>query len=180
MLFVTAVLAFISTNIDDIFVLMLCFTAAKMAKQRLAVVLGQYLGTALLTAVSVCGALGLKLFEKQYLCWLGLIPIFLSIRALFAKADEIKSAVGILPVAAITVANGADNIGIYLPLFASLDAMQTVWTVLIFTVMIGLWCICAAYIASMPAVQRLIAKQKWLVPVVYLLLGIRILLSGIL
>ena len=49
---VTAAAAFAATNMDDLFVLMLLFGQARGADERRKIVLGQFLGVALLTAVS--------------------------------------------------------------------------------------------------------------------------------
>ncbi len=51
---------------------------------------------------------------------------------------------------AITVANGSDNIGVYLPLFARASQAQTLVTLVIFALMLGLWCAIAWRLVQLP------------------------------
>ena len=65
--------AFVATNIDDIFVLMLFFSNPKFRMRQ--VVIGQYLGIGLLVVISTIGSL-IALVVPQYIIGLlGLIPI---------------------------------------------------------------------------------------------------------
>jgi len=55
--------------------------------------------------------------------WLGVIPAAMGFALLFRKnkteETEKFTGGGIVPVALVTVANGADNLGVYIPLFAT-------------------------------------------------------------
>jgi cadmium resistance protein CadD (predicted permease) len=68
--------AFVATNIDDIFVLMLFFSSSNYSKWQ--VVFGQYLGIGALVAVSTLGSL-LTLVLPQYIGLLGLVPITIGV-----------------------------------------------------------------------------------------------------
>src|SRR5687768_6742454 len=124
---VTSFLAFISTNIDDIFLLILFYLNAKF--NEFEIVAGQLIGIISITAVSLAvSPLGL-LIDKMYIGLFGLIPIYLGFRALWklTKREESDAPVALdvvqtrnsntLAIAGITFANGGDNIGIYVPLF---------------------------------------------------------------
>lgn len=76
----TSIIAYISTNIDDIFVIMILLArTVKGAKGRL--IAGHFLGVAILTAISMLGALGLQNLPLKYVGILGLAPIVLGIKA---------------------------------------------------------------------------------------------------
>lgn len=174
-----AAAAFAATNIDDLFVLMLLFGQATGAAGRRAVVLGQFVGVALLTAVSLVGGLGLGLLPERHLRLLGLVPIALGVRGwLKGGADDEKagSALSVPAVAALTVANGGDNIGVYLPLFAQMRGEEQAVTLGVFVLLCGLWCFAGSRLAALPGVARAISRHKnWLVPLVLVLLGASIL-----
>lgn len=178
---VTAAAAFAATNIDDLFVLMLLFGQARRGVERRRIVAGQYMGVGLLTAISFAGALGVGLFPAGLLRLLGLVPMALGVRAWLKRddgEDAKNSTLSVLGVAALTVANGGDNIGVYLPLLAQMDGGEKAVTLVVFALLCGLWCAVGARLAELPAVARVIARHKsWLVPAVLILLGASILLS---
>lgn len=177
---ITAAAAFAATNVDDLFVLMLLFGQAAHGAERRKIVAGQYVGVALLTAVSLVGALGLGRVPEGYLRLLGLIPLALGIRAWMDRdgGEETKTgALSVMAVAALTVANGGDNIGVYLPLFTGMDRGAKAVTVAVFALLCGLWCLLGSRLAALPALRQLLQRHKsWLVPLVLILLGVSILL----
>ncbi len=179
--FAAAAAAFVATNIDDLFVLMLLFGQAEGRSARRKICLGQLLGIAFLTAVSVVCALGLGRVPKAWLRLLGLVPLILGIRAWKKRSGEEEqapSAVGLLSTALLTVANGGDNLGVYIPLFAGFDGGQLTLCAGVFVLMTLLWCLLGARLAALPRVAGVIGRYKGiLVPVVLILLGLHILLS---
>lgn len=180
-IFFTAAAAFAATNVDDLFVLMLLFGQAQSGADRRRIVAGQYVGVALLTAVSLAGAWGLGQIPDRYVRLLGLVPIALGIRAWLQRGgpDETAgSALSVLAVAALTVSGGGDNIGVYLPLFTHMSGEGQGATLLVFALLCGLWCLLGSCLAALPAVGKAITRHKgWLVPLVFLLLGMFILLG---
>ena len=81
-------------------------------------------------------------------------------------------------VALITIANGADNIGVYTPLFASFSAGQMMILCAMFAFMIALWCILAKRIADLPLLNKVLVRYKHvLVPIVLVMLGVYILVQ---
>ena len=184
----TSALAFISTNVDDIFLLTLFFAQCRTLRSRLQVVAGQYLGIGVLTALSLLGACGFKLLPPAYLGLLGLVPITLGAKELVGSfrsrseaesEEETSSSFGLLRVAAVTIAGGGDNLGVYIPLFSRFSARQLFYTTLIFALFTALWCFLAASLARLPRLQRgLRAYKHILVPLVLILLGISILIDA--
>ena len=177
---IAAVTSFVSTNIDDIFILMLFFAQVK-SKQH--VVIGQYLGIGVLTAVSLLSLAVLQFIPEEYIRFLGVIPIVLGIKEWIeykkgAEAEETDAPSAKDSVSLVTVANGADNIGVYIPLFARYSLQQMLAVVAVFAVMVAVWCFLAQKLASLPVLGAGIEKYKHiLVPVVFIALGIYILLA---
>lgn len=180
-----AVASFISTNIDDILVLMLFFSGVNNAKKRYHIVIGQYIGIGALTIISVIGALGVSIVPQKYVGLLGLVPIYLGIKAYVDyKKENIQdenfvNATSIATVCGVTIANGGDNIGIYIPLFGSMRLVDIFVTVIVFAILTALWCFIALKLAEHPFIQENIDKYKHIfVPIVFIGLGIFILMES--
>ena len=178
-----AIVAFVATNLDDIFVLTFFFAQKNLQIWR--VVLGQYLGIAGLILVSLVGFFASLIIPYKWIDLLGLIPIGIGIRKLLALQEEQKEKIGVrrvessLTVAAITFANGGDNIAIYTPLFASSTWATLTVTLITFSVMIALWCVAGYAIGNHFVVIRLIDRYGHiLVPFIFIGLGFYILLGS--
>jgi len=180
---ITCIGAYIGTTVDDIFVLMLLFSQAEDLSHRKGILQGQCLGIAVLAGVSLLGAAGLQLLPDWSIGLMGLIPLALGVREIVrsAKGKEEKSAptaASILRVALLAIANGADNIGVYIPLFAGYDMGQKLLCLLMFMVMTVVWCALAALLSSQPQLKGILQKyRRVLVPAVLIALGVYILLS---
>jgi cadmium resistance protein CadD (predicted permease) len=185
--------AFIGTNIDDIFVLMLFFSSSKFHKFQ--VVVGQYLGIGLLVVIGALGSLLALVIPQQIIGLLGLVPISIGIIRLVQLRKHESSVqehtnehvtsrwhnhLSMLTVAAVTFSNGGDNIGIYTPLFAKYSsAMEVIFISIIFMVMTAVWCGVAYYSVSHPLIATRIRKTGHIIfPFVLIGLGIYILTSG--
>jgi cadmium resistance transport/sequestration family protein len=183
--FLTGVISFAATNIDDIFILMLFFSQTSEAFRNWHIVLGQYLGFAALVALSVLGSLGVLIVPEEWVGLLGLVPIFLGIRALMQLREDseedrkpIESS-GIGGVATVTFANGGDNIGIYVPLFASVGYASMGVIILVFFALVAGWCYVGYKVGGHPTVAEKIDRYGHIiVPFVLIGLGIYILLEN--
>lgn len=184
----TSVIAYISTNIDDIFVLMILLAqAAKRTKGNL--VAGHFLGVGAIAAISMLGALGLQNLPLKYVGILGLVPMGLGIKAWMdskkSTDDEdapVAQSIGLLSMATITIGNGADNVGVYIPLFTGFSCAERLGAVVVFTIMTALWVFLANSLAVSPGVKSVVGKYKdILLPAVFILLGVYIIMdSGLL
>lgn len=186
--------SFIVTNIDDIFVLMLLFSQAssqaKASNGRTVkgnriypkdIVIGQYLGFALLVLISLLATFGVTLIPDQWVGLLGLIPIYLGVKLFIKDEDEDEGAIlsslnkfnkFYLSVAFITFANGGDNIGIYVPFFSTLNNNQLVITVVTFFIMVAVWCLIGYRLARVRYVYETLEKYgRWVIPIVFIGLG---------
>jgi len=174
---ITGTVAFSATNIDDIVFLTIFFS---QTRHKWHVVFGQYLGFTALVLVSLIGFFGGQLLPHQWLRLLGVAPIAIGIKKLFDnRDDQPKSArAGIGAVATVTFVNGADNIGIYAPLFAVSDVRRLFVLVGVLYVLLAAWCVVGYLIHRHKAVAYTLKRWgHWLVPVVLIALGIYILLN---
>jgi cadmium resistance transport/sequestration family protein len=181
-----SVLAFVSTNIDDIFILMLFFGAKKIKPSR--IIAGQYLGIATLVVLSLLGSFVGNFIDQRYIGILGLFPIFLAIKQVWLlvrppgeddSGDVTVTSASIFAVAGVTIANGADNIGVYVPLLATLSQFEKIQLVIVFMVMTYLWCLAGQYLASRPVVAKQLERFGHIImPVVLFLLGLFILIES--
>jgi cadmium resistance protein CadD (predicted permease) len=184
----TATGVFAGTNVDDLLILTGLFLTARAtgAPRPWQIWAGQYLGVGALVAVSALAALGLAVVPDRWVGLLGLVPLALGVKGLVAAvrargAEEPPAplaAGGLLPVAGITIANGADNISVYTPLFRTIGAGDSLLTVAVFAVGIALWCLAGSWLGSHRAVVGVVRRfGHWLVPAVFVLIGAAILLT---
>lgn len=179
-LFAATVATFAATNLDDLFLLTV-FYARRAPTRR--IVAGQYLGFAAIIAVS-CLAVGLTFaIPAHWIRWLGLLPLGIGVREL-AKTGRPKSEEALsmqpqstLAIATITLSNGADNVGVYVPFFR-LNS-QKLWLILIvYGVLVGVWCFAGRILGRHPLVSEILQRVgHWLVPVVFIGLGVSVLAS---
>lgn len=183
----TAAASFVSTNIDDIFLLMLFFAQTASRREKLRVTAGQLLGIGILTAASVLGAAVLRHIPGWILGLLGLIPMALGVRAWLScrrsseEEESVSAGTGVWSVMLVTIANGADNVGVYVPLFAGFSAGQTAAAAAVFLLMTLLWCVLGERLSSLPLLGNAIRRyRRILVPVLLIGLGLWILWENIL
>lgn len=172
---VTGSAVFIATNIDDFFILILLFTQVNGLLRRRHIVMGQYLGFSFLLLVSILGVVGNYLIPNKWIRLLGLVPIMIGLNFLGKNEDSNDSEDKIFldifsdktelhqpllspqtyGVAAITIANGGDNISVYLPLFANMALSRLPVLIGVFLLLAGAWCLVAYYLAKLPAIASL-------------------------
>lgn len=176
---ITSLLAFVSTNIDDIFILMLFYGRRK--QKPIDIVLGQYLGIGTLVLVSFVGAAIGSLIDQKYIGLLGLFPIYLALKNVQQQGkwnDEVplRTGAGIIAIAGVTIANGGDNIGVYVPLLTTMTVVAKVYMVVVFAMMTYVWCMAARYLARHPVVASYLDRfGNIITPLVLFGLGIFIL-----
>ncbi|MEV7327128.1 cadmium resistance transporter [Micromonospora sp. NPDC093244] len=181
-----AAVVFAATDIDDIVILTLFFVAARTGgrPRPWQIVTGQYLGIGALALASAVVAAGLLVVPEPWTGLLGLLPIALGVRALARRDDDETPAVvaSTLGVAGVTIANGADNVAVYVPVFRALGPADSAIFLLMFVLLIALWCAAGAWLGGHPRVVRLVERAgHWLVPAIFIGIGVVILAgSGVL
>ncbi|MBG6106229.1 cadmium resistance protein CadD (predicted permease) [Micromonospora vinacea] len=178
-----AAVVFAATDIDDIVILTLFFVAARTTgrPRTWEIVAGQYLGIGALAVASAVIAGGLLVVPDPWTGLLGLLPIALGVRALRSSGDDEAPAVvtGALGVAGVTIANGADNVAVYVPVFRALGVADSVVFLLVFVLLIALWCVAGAWLGGHRRVVRLVERAgAWLVPTIFIAIGLVILVSS--
>ncbi|MCY7076202.1 CadD family cadmium resistance transporter [Streptococcus oralis] len=188
---VTSIILYSGTAVDLLIILMLFFAKRKSRKDIINIYLGQFLGSVSLILLSLLFAFVLNYIpSKEILGLLGLIPIFLGLKVLLL-GDSDGEAIAkdglrkddknlIFLVAMITFAScGADNIGVFVPYFITLNLANLIVALLTFLVMIYLLVFSAQKLAQVPSVGETLEKySRWFIAVVYLGLGIYILIEN--
>lgn len=188
---VTSIILYSGTAVDLLIILMLFFAKRKSRKDIINIYLGQFLGSVSLILLSLLFAFVLNYIpSKEILGLLGLIPIFLGLKVLLLgdSDGEVIAKDGlqkdnknlIFLVAMITFAScGADNIGVFVPYFTTLNLANLIVTLLTFLVMIYLLVFSAQKLAQVPSVGEILEKySRWFIASVYLGLGIYILIEN--
>ena len=178
-------------SLDLLIILMLFFAKRKSREDIINIYLGQFLGSVSLILLSLLFAFVLNYIpSKEILGLLGLIPIFLGLKVLLL-GDSDGEAIAkeglrkdnknlIFLVAMITFAScGADNIGVFVPYFTTLNLANLIVTLLTFLVMIYLLVFCAQKLSQVSTVGETLEKySRWFIAIVYLGLGIYILIEN--
>jgi cadmium resistance transport/sequestration family protein len=195
--------SFIATNLDDIVVLLIFFSQVSPTFRRRHIVGGQYLGFVVLLLLSLPGYFGGLVLPKAWIGLLGFLPIWVGVSQLLDKDDEepevqtVSSEMALrknassltwvtsflnpqtYQVAAVTVANGGDNLGIYIPLFASNSLLKLAVIVSVFLVLVGVWCWIAERLTRQQAIALLLSRYGHrIIPFVLIGLGLYILIDS--
>ncbi|MBC6605615.1 cadmium resistance transporter [Hymenobacter sp. BT188] len=165
-----ALVTFAVTNVDDLLLLSLFFSNPRYPVRS--VVVGQFLGVAFLVGVSLVGLVLGTFVNQQWIGLLGLVPIFIGLRAAWrlqsasvpeTTQQEVSTGSSVLQVSAITIANGADNVSVYVPLFATLPVVTVGLYCGVFAAMVGVWCIVSYYLVQHPGLSKVLACYGHLV-----------------
>ena len=185
-LVLSAVTTFVSTSIDYLIILIILYSEGKNRQRSGRILAGQYLGLSVLVLVSLLAAFAFHLIPEDWVVGLlGLVPLFLGIRAAVHKENE-ESEEEVLSsshrygslvasVAALTIASGGDNLGIYIPYFATLAPAEIGLVIAIFAMLTLL----LNYVSMRAARLRLVGDtieryERIIVPFVFIALGIYI------
>jgi cadmium resistance transport/sequestration family protein len=196
--FTEGIIAFTATNIDDIIILLFYFSQVDAIFRRRHILVGQYLGFAAIIIASLPGFFGGLVVQREWIGLLGILPIVIGIKQLVNREEEttvvqtvstdfresspknliLSFVLSILhpqtyKVAAVTIANGGDNISIYIPLFAGHDLASLGVILTVFLFMVGVWCAIAYFLSRQPTIVSIFSRYgKAIVPFVLIGLGL--------
>lgn len=186
---ISAIGVYISTSIDYLIILIILFAQLSQNKQKWHIYAGQYLGTGLLVGASLVAAYVVNFVPEEWMVGLlGLIHIYLGIRfaivgedaeeeeeEIIERLEQSKANQLFWTVTLLTIASGGDNLGIYIPYFASLDWSQTLVALLVLVIGIIIFCEISRVLSSIPLLFETIEKyERIIVPLVFILLGLYI------
>ena len=169
-LVILGISTFVSTNIDDIFLLIIFFSNV-LRYPSYQIVIGQYVGISLLVTISIIFSLVSLVIPSFLVGLMDFVPIIIGIKKLIEKHNKEKliridstntnsfkninqnksstSLLSFVSVAAVTISNGGDNLGIYTPLFAVYNSIDNIIIfVAIFMIMTALWCSIGFYLVN--------------------------------
>jgi cadmium resistance protein CadD (predicted permease) len=181
-LFALAVTLFVSTNIDDLVVLIGFFADRRLRTRD--IVAGQYAGLAALFVVSAAASLLSLVIPKAYLGLLGIFPMVIGARKLIALQNagpepENSSHGSIANVAMVTIANGGDNLGVYIPALAVHSGGEVAVIAVVFVAMTALWCALAHWMVNHRRLGMYFRRYGHIVaPLVLIGLGISIIYNA--
>jgi cadmium resistance protein CadD (predicted permease) len=169
-IFGIGITAFIASNIDDTFILMMLFSTLRFEARH--IVIGQFIGIGVLIIISTLGALIAFVLPPFFIALMGLIPIAIGIKRLLEykrnpitdnnKTIQDKKRQNLIPflaVSGITIANGGDDVGVFTPLFAKYNTIVEVSTlVAIFMGLTVVWCALTYYFVNHPVIATRIKR----------------------
>ncbi|MFM7365070.1 MAG: cadmium resistance transporter [Cuspidothrix sp.] len=196
--FPQGIIAFVFTNIDDIMILLLLFSQINSNFRPRHIIIGQYLGFVAIIILSLPGFFGGLVIKRELIGLLGLLPIGIGCKQLLKPQDdntEIQTVnthvlesshpnqifsflsevlhPNTYKVVAVTVANGGDNISIYVPLFAGQNFANLLIILAVFLSMVGVWCGIANLLSLQATIGYILSHYgKTCIPFVLISLGL--------
>ncbi|PTI79421.1 cadmium transporter, partial [Staphylococcus xylosus] len=165
---------------------------ANTKKEYRDIYIGQYVGSLALILISLFLAFVLNYVpEKWILGLLGIIPIYLGVRVAISgdcegeerakrELDEkgLSKLVGM--VAIVTIAScGADNVGLFVPYFVTLNTVELITTLIIFIILILVLVFSAQLLSKIPGIGEVIERfNRWIMAVIYIGLGLFIIIEN--
>lgn len=168
---IIAMITYIATSIDEIPVLFMLYKREAQKGKAGTVTFSYFAGTFLITAMSILAAMGLaQIPEKWIIGLIGLIPLVMGIKILLTGEDddEEEKAIGSarkiklywLQVFIITIALGADDFGVYIPLFTTLTAMEILQMLCVFFAGTAAICFAGFQLTKIEEITRFIEKYE--------------------
>ena len=146
---------FVSTDVDDLVMLLALF--ADPAFDRRLIVIGQFIGMAILVLASVLIAALAVRVSREGAALLGVVPVAFGLRGIwklwrsrrcrgstesaasFALGGGPRTASQLIAVTVLTVSNGGDNLVTYVPLFAAAPQRIPLYAA-VFAALTTVWC----------------------------------------
>jgi cadmium resistance protein CadD (predicted permease) len=181
-LLLVASVAFAAANIDGLLVLLAFFSDRRYPPSQ--VVIGQYLGMSVLIAAALIGSLLSFVIPSRYVGLIGFLPLGIGVwQAFIAPVPDgtivVDDSGNLKPisVALVTIANGGDNLGTYVPLFSSMTSGELQIAIAVFWLLTAVWCAAAYWLVHCSTLGQPIRRYgKRACPWVLMALGIFILI----
>jgi len=179
-----AVGAFVGTNLDNLLALSGQLAATDRSRHR-RIIDGQVAATVVLLALSALAGVAFAMVPGRLLGLLGLVPIALGVRAgvlLARKRPDDRSmpaAAGLVTSFLVTLAIGADNVAVYLPVLATGTVAAAIACLVIWLALDLVLVALAAWLGRHPATERVVGRMGPVaLPVLYVVIGVVVLLRA--
>jgi len=199
---VTGFVAFTLTDIDDLLLLIFFFSQTKKSFTKREVFFGQYLGFLFLLLLTTLGYLGTLIIPLAWIGLLGLVPFFRGLNELYkrffnkketrsdqkdypssslfsSRLDRVFARLfnpRVSTIAVLTIGNGSDNLSVYIPLFAHSTPVQVGIYLILFLLLVGVWCILGYTLSHLPGVAPILERTgSFMLPFLLIGLGLFIL-----
>jgi len=188
-----AIAAFTATNLDDLLLLSCLFMDIEYSASS--IIIGQFVGMTVLVLISLIGALLALAIPDGGLAFLGFVPFGLGLFRFWklsrehlqrqrpisdqeffqpARLGGQNPPYSVWAIILLTIANGGDNLSVYVPLFATHRAFVPVF-LLVFTFLTGLWCMLGYFITNHPLVREGLRKYgRIITPFVLVGIGLNV------
>jgi cadmium resistance protein CadD (predicted permease) len=194
-----------ATTFDDNLYLTAFFGKVNRSFRPKHIIIGEFLGFTALVLASLPGFFGGLIIPSTWIGLLGLLPITIGISNLISREEEAQTVQAVsvdLPspvksgrqkksllatirdpqtyrVSAVTVANGGNNIGIYVPLFASSSLPSLGVILCVCYLAIGAWCLLSYKLTRNPLMTPVLTRYgRKVFPFVLIYLGLSILIKS--
>jgi cadmium resistance transport/sequestration family protein len=184
---ITAVITYLATSIDEIPVLFMLYMDSAHRGKGKTITFSYFLGTFLLVAAGLFGAAGLNLLPVKWAIGLiGIIPFVMGIKILIKGDEDEEEAMEKskkftalwLKVLIITLSLGADDLGVYIPLFTSLDTMEILQMIIVFAIGTGILCLISYRLTAIdPLVNFIEKRERFFTGVVFIAVGIMVMIK---
>lgn len=181
---ITALFTYIATSIDEIPVLFMLYTKADNRGRGKAITGAYFAGTFLLILMGLLGAFGLgQIPAKWIIGFAGVVPLVLGIKILFFGEDEEEEKEKAtasakrfqtiwIQVLAITLGLGADDLGVYIPLFTTLSGLEIILMLLVFASGTAVLCLISHQLTRIDVLTGLIEKyERLIIGLVFIAIG---------
>ena len=92
-----------------------------------------------------------------------------------SESKRIANAKSVLKVSILTIINGGDNISTYIPLFSRAKGAEVAVYVVVYNILVGVWCFVAFLIMKQKHILQIAQKYaEFIIPFLYIGLGIYI------
>lgn len=178
----TAIVTYLATSIDEIPILFMLYTNTSNKGKGKTITFSYFLGTFLLIALGLLGAIGLVQIPAKWLIGFGgLLPLGMGIKMLFDSDDDEEKALAAaskrktlwVRVLVITLALGADDLGVYIPLFTTITGVQILQMIFVFAIGTAMLCLISYRLTHIERIISFIEKkERYIVSIIFVVIGI--------
>lgn len=202
----TGVATAMATTFDDNIYLTLFFSKINHSFRPRHIVVGEFVGFTALVSISLLGFLGGMMISHTWIGLLGFLPVAIGVNHLLSREskDDTVQDIKTYPsatdrhrriktkslwqtlgdpqtyrVSAVTIANGGNNIAIYIPLFASSTLPRLSIILAVCYAALGLWCLLSYSLVRQPHLAFVMARYvRRAFPFVLIWLGASIVIEN--